>query len=182
MGRMLAQLVNRVFRTRWGIAAVLAVFVFGVIGVGRVVAGGQSADPLLDRPSPAPTISADPKDDDSIVDDSEPPPTIRAVPGTAAPEAVAFAFASAWVDHRGISAKKWYDDLLPHATKSLAADLEGVDPESVPADRISGRPVLEPIGDGLANATVTADTGKLTLRLVGPDGHWLVDGIDWDPS
>jgi hypothetical protein len=39
-----------------------------------------------------------------------------------------------------------------------------------------------PTGDGLVNAIVTTDAGKLTLRLVAPDKHWLVDGIDWDPS
>lgn len=182
VGRMLAQLVNRVFRSRWGIAAVLAMVVFGVIGFGRFVSGGKSDEPLLTRPNPAPVISTDPKQDDSAIVASEPPPTIRAVPGTAAPAAVAFAFASAWVDHRGVSARKWYEGLRPHITENLAADLEGVDPQSVPADKISGRPELEAVGDGLADATVTADTGTLTLRLVGPDGHWLVDGIDWDPS
>jgi hypothetical protein len=93
---------------------------------------------------------------------------------------VAYAFASAWVHHRGVSASKWYDGLLPHATQNLAGTLKGVDPDTVPADRIIGRPELAPLGDGLAEAVVTADTGELKLRLIAPDGHWLVDSVDWE--
>ena len=55
-----------------------------------------------------------------------------------------------------------------------------MDPEGVPADRIVGRPALMPVGDGLVDAVVTVDTGKLRLRLIAPDGHWLVDGVDWE--
>ena len=181
MRRTFELLLNRVFRSRWGIALVIAVLVLAVVGTGRLFAGGDSRTPLLESPPPAPLISADPKDDDSVIL-SEPPPTIRTSPGTAAPEAVAYAFASAWVHHRGVSARKWYDGLLPHATEGLAGSLKGVDPAVVPADRIIGRPELAPVGDGLADAVVTADTGKLRLRLIAPGGHWLVDGIDWEPS
>ena len=38
-----------------------------------------------------------------------------------------------------------------------------------------------PAGDeAQVNAIVTMNSGKLSLRLVAPDGHWLVDGIDWE--
>lgn len=181
MRRTVERVLGRALRSRWGLAVVIAVLVLGVVGVGRVFAGGDTRPELMDTSSPAPVISADPKDDDSIIL-SEPSPTIRTRPGTAAPEAVAYAFASAWVHHRGVSAQKWYDALLPHATQDLAGTLDGVDPDAVPADRIIGRPRLQPVGDGLAEAVVTADTGELKLRLIAPDGHWLVDGIDWEPS
>ena len=36
-----------------------------------------------------------------------------------------------------------------------------------------------PVGDGLIDAVVETDSGKLTLRLVAPEGRWLVSGIDW---
>jgi hypothetical protein len=179
MRRAFELALNRLFRSRWGIAVVIAVLVLGVVGVGRIVTGGADRDPLLNNPTPAPTVSIDPKNDDSIIV-SEPPVSPSTSPGTAAPEAVAYAFASAWVDHRGVSAKKWYDGLLPHASKDLAGKLSGVDPAGVPADRIVGRPVLVPVGDGLIDAVVTVDNGKLRLRLVAPDGRWLVDGVDWE--
>jgi hypothetical protein len=173
---------NQLFRSRWGIAVVIAVLVLAVVGIGRVFTGGTDRNPVLTNPTAAPTISVDPKDDDSIII-SEPPPTpVKTSSGTAAPEAVAYAFASAWVDHKGMTAKKWYDGLLPHATKSLADKLSGVDPEGVPADRIVGRPALVPVGDGLIDAVVTVDNGQVKLRLVAPDGRWLVDGVDWEQS
>lgn len=181
MRRTLEQFANRVFRSRWGIAIVLGILVLAIVGVGRIFANGQERTPLLDSASPAPMLSVDPKAEDGIVN-SEPPPTIRTSPGTAAPEAVAYAFASAWVDHRGMSAQKWYGGLLPHATENLAGELKGVQPEAVPADRITGRPRLAALGDGLVDAVVTADTGQLRLRLVAPNGHWLVDSIDWEQS
>jgi hypothetical protein len=95
---------------------------------------------------------------------------------------VAYAFASAWVDHNDITAKKWRDRLLPNATKSLADQLRGVDPAVVPADRVLGRPSLVAVNDSMVNATVTMDSGTLSLRLVAPEGAWLVDGIDWEAA
>ncbi|MFL6112273.1 MAG: hypothetical protein ACJ786_13095, partial [Catenulispora sp.] len=70
----------------------------------------------------------------------------------------------------------------PNATKNLSDELAGVDPADVPASQVLGRPSLVPVGAGLVNAVVTTDAGKLTLRLVAPDKHWLVDGIDWNPA
>jgi hypothetical protein len=49
----------------------------------------------------------------------------------------------------------------------------------VPAERVIGRPSLVPVSATVVNAVVTMDTGKLNLRLIAPDGHWRVDGIDW---
>lgn len=95
---------------------------------------------------------------------------------------MAYAFASAWVDHTDITGKKWRDRLLPNATKSLADQLRGVDPSGVPAERVIGRPNLVAVNDSMVNAIVTMDSGKLTLRLVAPDGLWLVDGIDWEAA
>ena len=49
-------------------------------------------------------------------------------------------------------------------------------------DRVIGRPVVDAVNDTLVNAVITMDSGKLSLRLVAPDGHWLVDGIDWEAA
>jgi hypothetical protein len=179
--RTLELLLNRAFRSRWGIAVVLVVLVVGVVAVGRLFSAGTTRDPQLSTATAGPAISVDPAEQDSVISPA-PPPSPTTSPGTAEPEAVAYAFASAWVDHRGVSADKWHSRLLPNATKALSDKLSGVDPRGVPADRVVGRPSLVPVGDGLADAVVTVDTGKLRLRLVAPDGHWLVDGVDWDPS
>jgi hypothetical protein len=181
MARTLQLALNRIFRSRWGIALVLAVLVLAIVGVGRLVKGDSGERPLTSTQSPAPAISVNPSDDDSVIS-TAPPPSPTRFPGAAEPEAVAYAFASAWVDHQNVSKKTWHDGIVPNATKRLADKLDNTDPADVPADRLLGRPSLVPTGDGLVNAIVATDAGKLTLRLVAPDKHWLVDGIDWDPS
>jgi hypothetical protein len=182
MPRILESGLNSIFRSRVGVAVVIVAIVAAIVGVGRIFSGGGDRSPSLGTVSAAPAISIDPSDDDSVIEDSEPPPTPSTVPGRAQPEEVAYAFASAWCNHKGVTPKTWRDRLLPNATKNLAGELEGVDPAGVPADRVVGKPSLVPVGTTLVNAVVTMDSGKLNLRLVSPDGHWLVDGIDWDNS
>jgi hypothetical protein len=181
MPRTLELGLNRIFRSRWGVAIVLGIIVLAIVGIGRLFSDGGNDRPSLSTGSPAPAISVDPSDDDSIVD-TAPPPSPSTSPGRAQPEAVAYAFASAWVDHQNVTAKTWRDRLLPNATKNLADKLEGVDPSGVPADRVVGRPSLVPVSATVVNAVVTMDSGKLNLRLTSPDGAWLVDGIDWNPA
>ncbi|MEV6306289.1 hypothetical protein AB0M02_43245 [Actinoplanes sp. NPDC051861] len=169
-----------IFRSRWGVALVLALIVLFVVGLGRLFSDG-SPTPSLGAGSPAPAISVDPSEDDSIIS-PEPPPTPKTSPGRAEPEQVAYAFASAWVDHVDITSKKWLDRLLPNTTEQLSDQLRGVDPAGVPANRVIGKPELVAINDSMVNAIVTMDAGKLSLRLVAPEGTWLVDGIDWEPA
>jgi hypothetical protein len=179
MPRILELGLNRMFRSRWGIAVVIFAIVLAVVGIGQLFADGDDNRPSLGAVSPAPAVSIDPAEDDSVVD-SGPPPGPSTIPGKAQPETVAYAFASAWANHKGVAPKNWRDRLLPNSTKNLADELEGVDPSGVPADRVVGQPSLVPVSETVVNAVVTMDAGKLNLRLVAPDGHWLVDGIDWE--
>lgn len=181
MPRLLERSLTGLFRSRWGIALVIAVLVLAIVGLGRIFSDGTAAGPITDRVSPAPAATIDPShDDDGVINDDDPPPSPTTSPGSAEPEAVAYAFAAAWVDHKNVSAKTWHNGLVPNATRDLTDELNGVDPADVPADKVVGRPELVPIGDGLVNAVVTVDTGKLTLQLVAPDGRWLVDDVDWE--
>ena len=177
--RFLERGLTGLFRSRWGVALVLAIIVLAVVGIGRIFADpGENDHTPIGAGSPQPALSADPKDEDSVIS-PVPPPSPKTSPGTALPEAVAYAFAGAWVDHKGVSAKTWRDRLVPNATKELSDELADTDPADVPADRVNGRPSLVPVGDGLIDAVVQTDSGKLTLRLVAPEGRWLVSGIDW---
>jgi hypothetical protein len=181
MARILELGLNRIFRSRIGVAIVIVAIVAAVVGIGRVFADGHGSQPSLGAVSPAPAISINPSDDDSVID-SAAPPSPSTVPGRAQPEEVAYAFASAWCNHTKVTAAAWRNRLLPNSTKNLADELNGVDPAGVPADRVIDRPSLVPVSATVVNAVVTMDSGKLNLRLVAPDGHWLVDGIDWDGS
>lgn len=179
MPRILELGLNRIFRSRWGVAVVIVGIVVAVVGIGRLLSDGNNSGASLGSVSQAPPISLDPNDDDSVID-SGPPPSPSTNPGKAKPEAVAYAFASAWANHKNTTPKAWRDRLVPNSTKNLADELSGVDPVRVPADRVVGRPNLVPVSETVVNAVVTMDSGKLNLRLVAPDGTWLVDGIDWN--
>lgn len=176
--RILERGLAGLFRSRWGVALVIAILVLAIVGVGRVFSDGTGRTPLT-APSPEPALSVNPDDEDSVISPG-PPPSPKTSPGTAQPEAVAYTFASAWVNHDGVSAKSWHDKLVPNATKDLSEQLSETDPADVPASRVIGRPELIPLGEGLVDAVVQVDSGKITLRLVAPDGRWLVDGVDWD--
>jgi hypothetical protein len=178
--RILERGLTGLFRSRWGVALVIAVLVLAIVGIGRVFSDGAgSGRPPLGAPSPEPALSVNPDDEDSVISPG-PPPSPTTSPGTAQPEAVAYTFASAWVNHENVSAKAWHDKLVPNATKDLSDQLADTDPADVPASRVIGRPELIPVGAGLVDAVVQVDSGKVTLRLVAPDGRWLVDGVDWD--
>ncbi|HET9516362.1 MAG TPA: hypothetical protein VFO77_01420 [Actinoplanes sp.] len=182
MRRVFELSVNRFVTSRWGIAVVIAALVLLVVGAGRLFGTGNDRDPVLNNPPAAPAISEDPKHNDSIIG-TEASATPTATPSDQrAAAAVAAAFAKAWVDHLGVSAAEWHDRLVPHATAELSESLSGVDPQAGPADRLAGEPALLPVGDGLTEAVVEVDTGQLRLRLVAPDGRWLVDGVDWERS
>lgn len=182
MPRTLELGLNRLFRSRWGVGLVILAVVLAVVGIGRLFAGGNdNGSSVVAATSPAPVTSPDPSDDDGVLGSEAPPSPVTSA-GRAEPEEVAYAFASAWVDHQNVSATAWHDRLVPNATARLSGELNGVNPASVPASRVLGRPGLVPVSSTIVNAVVNVDSGKLTLRLVSPDGHWLVDGIDWDRS
>jgi hypothetical protein len=174
--------VTGLLRSRWGVAFIIALLILAVVGVGRLFSGGDDQS-SLNSVTPDATVSVNPSiDDDSVIQKDDPPVPAKTSPGAAKPEAVAYAFASAWVDHKNVSAKVWHDGILPNATQDLAEELNGVDPADVPADSLTGKPTMAPVGDGLLSATITVDSGTLTLQLVAPDGRWLVDGVDWARS
>ncbi|HWS32128.1 MAG TPA: hypothetical protein VN408_05220, partial [Actinoplanes sp.] len=167
MPRLIERGLTGIFRSRWGIAIILTIIVLAVVGIGRLFSDGRSSTSLTSD-SPTATISIDPLDNDSVVS-PEPPPSPRTSPGRAQPEAVAYAFATAWVSHQDVTARKWLTRLQPNATQNLTEQLREVDPSGVPADRVIGRPTLIAVTETMVNATVTMDSGKLGLRLVAPD-------------
>lgn len=179
--RQVTELVLRgILRSRVGVALVLALVVLGVIGAAKVFSDSADAGQgLRGAPDqPIVTVSATTADDGLATPEPASSPSIS--PGTAVPATVAEAFGQAWVNHRNVTAKRWYAGLLPHCTEDLAKKLADVDPGAVPADRLTGKPVLVPYADEIVDATISVDSGLLRLRLTSVDGRWLVDGVDWE--
>ncbi|MFC0533459.1 hypothetical protein [Phytohabitans kaempferiae] len=179
--RRAAQLVARgLLRSRLGVALVLAVVVLGVVGAAKVFSDSADARPGLNGAPDQPILTVTATIPDDGLASPEPAPSLTVSPGTAVPATVAEAFGRAWVNHRNVTAEAWYAGLLPHCTEGLAEKLAGVDPTGVPADRLTGEPILIPYADKIVEATIRVDSGLLRLRLTAVEGRWLVDGIDWE--
>lgn len=179
--RRVAQLVARgLLRSRVGVALALAIVVLGIVGAAKLFSGSPGAEPGLNGAPEQPILTVSATVADDGLASPEPTPSPKISPGTAVPATVAEAFGNAWVNHRDVTAEEWYAGLLPHCTETLAQKLAGVDPAGVPADRITGEPVLIPYADQIVDATIRVDSGMLRLRLTSVDGRWLVDGIDWE--
>ncbi|SBT52545.1 hypothetical protein GA0070621_4458 [Micromonospora narathiwatensis] len=180
MRRALEFLFTRVLRSRLGIALVIAALVFGVIGAARLVSG--PVDPtagLSNRPrEPISTVDPEAGDDGVLANSAAPTPKTR--PGELPPEQAAARFTTAWLTGPGSSADKWQAHLQPLATPALIEKLTGADPESVPARRVTGEVALRPRTETFVEALIPLDNGQLRLELVAPDGHWLVDAVDWE--
>ena len=164
-------------RPRTAIAVGLLLAVAIVVGIGKLVGGQQG--PTASNDGTTPLSSVDPSTGNDSVVDLDPTPTLGNV-RTAEVLATANTFAALWIDHDR-PAKAWRDSLIPFCTKTLAGELSGVDPVSVPADRITGTASLEVHADATADVIIPIDAGKLRLRMVAQQNNrWLVDGIDWE--
>jgi hypothetical protein len=181
--RFFQLLATSALRSRLGVAVVLLVVVFGIVGVARAVSGPDEGTTVLGPVPTRPPSTVDPTAGDDGVVETAPPtdPVVTVSPGTPAPEEVATAFASAWLD-RDATPERWHAALLPHATAELARKLAGVDPAGVPAEQMTGPATVIPRGEAYIEVAFPLDAGRLRLQLVAPDGRWLVDGIDWERS
>jgi hypothetical protein len=179
--RAVEQAVGRVLRSRYGLAALLAIVVVGILGSARLVAGpfGGESPAVVGVPR-EPITTADPRAGEDGLVSPKPPEPPAVSPGAARPLDVARAFAAAWLRHTGVSAAQWREGLLPHSTAALTGQLAEADPAGVPADRITGAPRLIPRGAEFVEVTIPLDAGRLLLRLISPEGRWLVDGVDWE--
>lgn len=181
MRAIIAFAVRFLFRSRLGLAVLLLVVVVSVVGVGRVVGqvGGASTGPVLGNPAPGPGLTVDPTEGDDGIQSLPPEPEPVTAADADRPETVALAFATAWIN-RSAQPDQWHAALRPYMTEDLAEKLTGVDPVVVPAERLTGEPALIPFATNLVEVVIEVDSGKLRLRLTGPDGRWLVDGVDWE--
>jgi hypothetical protein len=158
-----------------GLAGVVAV----IVALGKLLSdpappANSSAHPPISGPS-----AIDPSaGDDGLVHLDPTPSPVKASNG---PQAISVAtrFAQQWIKHDR-SAAAWLDALRPHSTEALVAELGGVDPAGVPADRITGPARLEALANSFVEVVIPIDAGLLRLRLVALQGRWLVDGVDWE--
>ncbi len=177
MGRFFSALP---VRPRTAVAIGLILLVGLIVLVGKLIGG---ASPLSAPDSSSQLSSVDPSEGNDGMVDLNPSPTLKQ-PAAGKPAIdVATAFANQWINNKR-SADAWRSALKALSTKALTAELDQADPESVPAQRLTGPPTSEVNAETSVDIVFPTDAGKLRLRLVYlpgmTDGHWLVDGIDWE--
>lgn len=177
------RLVLRFLGTRYGIALILVLLVFIVVGVFRGVAGTRDTPLAAPALEPSRGASGSPAERDDGVAEADvagkPSPTLADAAVTEV-KAATSGFAAAWLRHTGVTSDQWRGGLTPYATPSLLAKLKGVDPAGVPASRTTGDIRLTVRDTALTVASVPLDAGTLRLTLVLSGGRWKVDGVDWE--
>lgn len=166
-------------RPRTAIAIGLVLLVGLIVLVGKLIGGTNP----LNTPDNSALSSVDPTAGNDGIVDLNPSPTLKQ-PTTGQPAIqIATSFAHQWINNKR-SADAWRAALKPFSTKALTAELDQADPETVPAQRFTGDPTTEVNAETSVYVVFPTDAGKLRLRLVFlpgmTDGHWLVDGIDWE--
>lgn len=140
------------------------------------------ATPTGETSADAPPHTGDLDDDAAVHDDAagrrRPEP---AATSPAESAAAAAAFAAAWTRHDGADARTWATRLSALSTATLTAKLAAVDPDVVPADAVTGTPVVTLTIPGTAHASVPTNAGTLRLSLLHTD-RWRVDTLDWTPA
>ncbi|MFG2048505.1 hypothetical protein ACGFIW_13885 [Micromonospora sp. NPDC048935] len=180
MRRALEFLFTRALRSRLGVALVIAVLIFGVIGAARLVSGPPDpADGLSNRPE-GPITTVDPTVGDDGVTSTEAPPSPITPAGARTPEQIADRFAKAWLGQPGMVADQWQADLRPLSTPALTEKLSGADPGGVPAEKVTGPPDVRARSETFVEVLLPLDTGRLRLELVSAKDGWLVDVVDWE--
>jgi hypothetical protein len=169
-------------RSRWGAALILSAIVLAAVGVARLVGDNSAPSTILpgnlsEQTDQMPSGASFGPDDGVL--SAVPSASPSVAKGAAPPAQVAAAFAENWL-MRTRSPKSWLDALGPYSTQHLLGQFKDVDPVSVPATRITGEVSLVTLSETAVQAIIPLDSGQLRLRLVGPDGHWFVDGVDWD--
>jgi hypothetical protein len=173
--------VLRLLGSRYGLALVLVVVVLGIVGITRAIGGPYRSTSAYPDAAPSQRdVAASPTaGDDSLVSPEAPAPPSTS-PGAPEPQAVAASFVQAWLTHDGVTPEQWRAGFAKYATAGLRTKLKDTDPAGVPAQRSTGPVVLQNRAGTYVEATVPVDSGTVRLRLLGANGRWLVDGVDWE--
>lgn len=106
---------------------------------------------------------------------TEPPMTRTSAPPEPAALGVVRKWAQAWVTHPdGISNKKWLRGLAPFTTKEYLPVMESVEPDNIPATKVTGEPKVVESYTASVTAEVPTDGPKLSITVVQTDAGWRV--------
>ncbi len=108
--------------------------------------------------------------------------TPRTLPPSSAPAAalaVAARWSAAWIrPPEGTTPQQWLEGLRPLTTEEYLGVLSGVDPQNIPATRVTGEPRAVRVAERSVQAEVPTDTLTLVVLVVDTETGWRVAGHD----
>ncbi len=106
---------------------------------------------------------------------TEPPMTRTSAPADPAAVEVADKWARAWVTHPdGISTKEWLRGLAPLTTAEYLPVMETVEPDNIPATKVTGKPKVVESYTASVVAEVPTDGPTLRITVVNTGAGWRV--------
>lgn len=101
--------------------------------------------------------------------------------GTPGALTTAKAFMAHWIrPPAGTSTAQWADGLRAYVMPESIAELDTVDPQNIPARKVTGDPQVTKADAAVVEANVPTDAGLVHLVIVAyTDGRWLVR--TWEP-
>lgn len=144
-----------------------------------------TVEPTPAQGEPAPSSEQVPAADDSAPRTST-APTDRAGKKQAKDKdpavTAAVEFVRRWVrPTTGASREDWINEAAPYVVPEMVQALESIDPDNVPATKVTGKPRKLSQDGPRANVGVPTDAGPvLVVVLHQPDGRWLVS--EWAPE
>jgi hypothetical protein len=110
------------------------------------------------------------------------PPAASPLPlSQAPPEALDAAerWTRAWVrPAEGTSVREWLEGLRPLTTEEYLGVLGAVDPENIPASRVTGEPAAVRVAERNVQVEVPTDAVTLRVLVVDTESGWRVAGYD----
>lgn len=117
--------------------------------------GGATSDLPTRLPSPTQKPTSAPPADDALK--------------------VATAWGKAWVNHpKGTTSEKWLDGLRPYTTEEYLVEMSTVDPENIPATKVTGPPVPKQSYTSSVTANLPTDGGTLAITVIDTPQGWRV--------
>jgi hypothetical protein len=156
-----------------------ATFAIGALGPGRAGSGPADAFGGAGPAGRSPGVAGTPT---PTMLPPVPELTPSRLPLSAAPDAaveVAARWAGAWVRPReGTTAQEWLDGLRSTTTDEYLGVLSAVDPENIPATRVTGEPRPVRVAPRSVQVEVPTDRIKLLVLVVRTEDGWRVAGYD----
>jgi hypothetical protein len=88
---------------------------------------------------------------------------------------VADSWGKAWVHHpKGTTSDSWLDGLRPFTTEEYLVEMATVDPENIPATKVTGPPVPKQSYTSSVTANLPTDGGTLAITVIDTPQGWRV--------